>query len=820
MDPSVASSPCLSDTELSELVAGKITDEERRRAETHLASCESCSELVAAVEQTAPAPGPPDDEPVPTPAPEVAGRYNIAKLVGTGATGAVYRAWDPSLSRFVALKLLRARVEGDVTDDLLLAEAHALARLSHPNVVTIHDVGTRDGQVFLAMELARTSLRSWLREAPRSPREVLPLLRQAGEGLAAAHATGLVHRDVKPDNILLAHDGRALVTDFGLARARRTSAGVPSDAPLDEATVTSTGLLIGTPAYMAPEQLRGEVADERSDQFGYCVTLFEALTGKRPFPAKTIPELQVAVEKEQLDRSAVKRLPVWLRKILLRGLRADPDERWPSLRHLLDALAAGPPMSRTGVRLGALAGVAAVLLVASLSWGLVETARQRERAERRFADVRRLANAFLFEFDDAIQDLPGATGARRLVIQRAQEYLDSLAAEAADDLALQRELATAYVRLYEIQGGGNTNMGDTAGALVSLAKATAIREQIAATTGKDDDLAALAGVLMESSYLRSTQPEGLRDIERTIELREALAARAPGDARRQRGLANAYLSLGELLKARGQYRDALPHLRRAVATYERLHAADPTSEVDKRNAALGAKYLGSALQKTDDFPGAAEQYRRAIALDGMRVAAAPFDTQAKLDLSYSIASLANVQNTAGDHAGALAAYRQALALRQAIASADPKNATARAAVARAHHTVGRVLGDMGDGLAHIAELTRAADIYDALIAADPADTQLVARVAEVHLDLAEAHLALVLHPRTAPADAASHLGAGRSWSQRALAEMTGIRDKGASSRELEVLVRAAATVAVIDTLRATRPDLLTRSAGPTLEAGR
>ncbi|MBK8713216.1 MAG: serine/threonine protein kinase [Deltaproteobacteria bacterium] len=231
------------------------------------------------------------------------GRYSLLRCIGHGGMGVVYAAHDEELDREVAIKLLRTEIaRGD--DQRLAQEARALARLSHPNVVAIYDVGVHDQQRFIAMELvAGLDLRRWL-AAPRPLREVLRVFAAAGHGLAAAHAVGLVHRDFKPDNVLVGDDGRPRVLDFGLARPpERADTATPGKPPVlptgidpFATTFTSTGMLLGTPAYMAPEQYLGDPADARSDQFSFAVSLFHAVYGERPF-AGEIPPRARAVDR-------------------------------------------------------------------------------------------------------------------------------------------------------------------------------------------------------------------------------------------------------------------------------------------------------------------------------------------------------------------------------------------------------------------------------------------------------------------------------------------------------------------------------------------
>ncbi|MCA9694356.1 MAG: serine/threonine protein kinase, partial [Myxococcales bacterium] len=207
-------------------------------------------------------------------------RYRIVAPIGRGGFGVVYRAHDPQLDRDIALKLLRTDQSDAEARARLLREARAAARIRHPNVVAIHDADEVDGRVYIAMELIDGhSLRAWLRAEERDWREVVDVFLAAGEGLRAAHDAGIVHRDFKPDNVLIERSGRVRVLDFGLARASLQDDAAPTKAmsarteaqDLTISTVTRSGMLIGTPAYMAPEQCRGQVADARIDQFSFCV---------------------------------------------------------------------------------------------------------------------------------------------------------------------------------------------------------------------------------------------------------------------------------------------------------------------------------------------------------------------------------------------------------------------------------------------------------------------------------------------------------------------------------------------------------------------
>jgi serine/threonine protein kinase len=355
---------CLDDNVLVGLIEGRLDDAEAHRAEAHLDTCEDCRMLLAEIARSlASAPGGPGELGVLDRGATV-GRYSIQKAIGAGAVGVVYEAVDDELRRRVALKLVRPSGDDTSRDRLRIRvrrEARAMAKLAHPNVVAVYDVGAHGDAVFVTMELVDGST---LTEAlvGRDWRGVLALFREAGEGLAAAHAAGLVHRDFKPDNVLVGPDGHAKVGDFGIARAAGTGPGAGSDEGGGATLHTKTRGAVGTPAYMAPEQMRGEPVDARADVFAFCVALHEALYGSRPFAGATVGELLVAIERGAIAPAPVRtRVPTRIRSAIVRGLAASTAERTPSMRVLLDELAAAS--RRTWWPLAAVAVVAVGTLI-------------------------------------------------------------------------------------------------------------------------------------------------------------------------------------------------------------------------------------------------------------------------------------------------------------------------------------------------------------------------------------------------------------------------------------------------------------------------
>ena len=297
------------------------------------------------------------------------GRFIVLDRLGHGGMGVVHAAFDPELDRKVALKLvLPERSGGPQARARLLREAQAMARLAHPNVVAVHDVGAVDDRVWIAMEyVGGRTLTRWLAEARRSWREIVDMFAQAGKGLRAAHEAGLVHRDFKPDNVMIGDDGRARVMDFGLARAgadplAEQGTGEPTSAP----QVTQLGEVVGTPRYMAPEQWQGRVADAQADQFAFCVALWEALYGQLPFAADGVPALVTAVLAGEIRTPANSAaIPWWMRRTLRRGLAVTPMQRWPSMSALLAALDRRPRQRRLASAAIGLAGLLGATAVAT-----------------------------------------------------------------------------------------------------------------------------------------------------------------------------------------------------------------------------------------------------------------------------------------------------------------------------------------------------------------------------------------------------------------------------------------------------------------------
>ena len=362
----------MDDEALYALARGELSETELQHVEAHLQGCADCRAVLAeaarSLESRALEPGTNDAG-----GPTNIARYQVVALLGAGASGVVYRGFDPQLKRPVALKLLRPELHGRKPEqsERLLREAQAMARLSDPHVVAVYDVGLHQGMVYLVMEYVDGhTLSAWLSEAPRSLIEILRVFFDAGRGLSAAHHKGLVHRDFKPENVLVARDGRVRVTDFGLARESEAwlSERQADDQASTELYAPTRGL-VGTPAYMAPELFESGLATARSDQFAFAVALFVAIFGQHPFKAGEgigLSELITRVRAGTLQRPKLNDTrSERLFGVLERALAPTPRARFNDLSELLVALERAQ-----GKRLGGLALLLGALLALAVSVGV------------------------------------------------------------------------------------------------------------------------------------------------------------------------------------------------------------------------------------------------------------------------------------------------------------------------------------------------------------------------------------------------------------------------------------------------------------------
>jgi non-specific serine/threonine protein kinase/serine/threonine-protein kinase len=756
------------------------------------------------------------------------GPWEIVREIGRGGMGAVYEARraEGDFTRRTAVKVVRPEIATPFFVERFRKERRILAGLDHPHIARLIDAGAAsDGLPYVVLEYVEGEpLLDHCAARGLGVVERLRLFRQICAAVDYAHRNLVVHRDLKPSNILVTAEGVPKLLDFGIAKLLEPETG---SGP--QATMTQLHLL--TPEYASPEQFGGGRITTATDVYSLGVVLYELLTGRRPFYfgtsdpreiARLVGELQppkpsVRVTRPEPEPASVKpppgtpgklarRLRGDLDTIVMTAMRKEPDRRYASVGALsedvLRHLEGRPILARKdtlGYRSSRFvrrhrAGVAAGFLVAAaLAAGFVMTLHQkrvaefeRARAERRFNDVRKLAGSFLFEFHDAIQNLPGSTPARSLVVKRALQYLDSLSAESASDPGLRRELASAYQKVGEVQGeAGSANLGDTRGALRSFRKALAMREALARESPGNAELAQELGATLDSLGSTLTQTgntaAAFDTYRRALEVREKIVAADPHGVVPRRALATSYHHIAEGLVDRGEYRQALSVWRKESELFENLWKENPADKRAQRNVALGYKYLGGTLERLGNHAEALELYTRAVALDEARSAADPTGAQARIDLSFSYGARAICLLNLKDVEGALTTYRKAFAIREALAEADPKNANAQGALARAYLRIGEILEKKPDPAAALASYRKALAIEEIRSKSDPSN-----EVARVAVAVALSHQAraetLLAAARTTPiASRASHWREARATYRKSLELWVDMRSRGVLS---------------------------------------
>jgi serine/threonine protein kinase len=640
--------------------------------------------------------------PVPEPL-ERAGPYKMLREIGHGGMGTVYLAerTDEEFRKTVAVKIIRRGMDTDFVVQRFRTERQILAGLAHPNIAALLDGGTtEDGLPYFVMEYVEGKpIDRYCDERRLSLEQKLELFMRVCEAVQHAHRNLVVHRDLKPGNILVTSEGVPKLLDFGLAKVLDPSARPNETLPF---------LRFLTPAFSSPEQIKGAQIGTASDIFSLGIVLYLLLTGRPPFGAKesTFEELATAICDEQPERPGEIRRELRgdLDAIVMKALRKSPEERFASVNELRADIArhlAGlPVVAQQGTRWYHFrkfisrhrAGVATATLVGLLlSAAFVETVRQRRLAEKRFNDVRKLATSFLFEFHSAIEDLPGSTQARELVVKRAQEYLAELAQDSSRDPSLQAELATAYERLASVEGGNEANLGHEQQSLLDYTRATGIRERLYAAAPNDaESRRALSNAVRKRAFTLmelSRNDEALAEARRALSLLEGHTETAVD----LKALGIAYDAVGAASTQKGDYPAGLDYRRKELEVFERLAAGPSATPNDQRNLALGLKYVGGLLHKLDKIAEARVYDERAVQVDQKRLDAAPLDPNAKLDLAFSTGSLANDLEKLGEVDKSLALYEKSSRVAEEVYRADPANKWAEHSLETTWSVLGRAL---------------------------------------------------------------------------------------------------------------------------------
>ena len=682
------------------------------------------------------------------------GPYQILKMLGAGGMGDVYRAVraDDQYRKQVAIKLVRSGQDSEDVIRRFKNERQILAGLDHPNIAHLLDGGTTEqGTPYFVLELVEGDpIDQYCNRRQLSISGRLQLFLQVCSAVEYAHQRLIIHRDIKPGNILVTADGVPKLLDFGIAKILDHD---PATGQL-ESTLTMFRAL--TPGYASPEQIRGEAITTACDVYSLGVVLYELLAGCHPYrradstlqeianaacdtePEKpssvvlhspTLRQVVPAPTEPQLERLS-KRLRGDLDNIVLMALRKEPLRRYPSVEQFAEDIRRHldnrPVIARTDtiryraskfVRRHRVPVLASAMVAVTLVGALFVTMReariarqqaevarvQRARAEQRFNDVRTLANSLMFEVHDSIRDLPGATNARKLLVTRALEYLDSLSRESSGDPSLQHELAAAYDRLGDVLGyAGGPNLGDFTGAAQSYAKALAIRETLAAANSSD----------------RSLQGELLEE----------------------------YFRILGVLEDTGDFAGNAKILAQAQSFTQRI-AADQTDPQQQMRLAGIYYYTGRGLEKSGDFSAALENYRKAARIlepvPGLRA-------QGYLIGNYGAA--AKMLTETGQMDESLELSNKALAVLRQLSTANPTNATLRQYTADTYDLEAEALQKKGDlnGALRLERLVW--NGYNQLVKADPGNMPAHTNRAWSDLTTAE-----ILISQGHPAEALPHI---------------------------------------------------------------
>ncbi len=747
----------------------------------------------------------------------VIGSYRVEHILGSGGMGAVYLATraDQQYEKRVAVKVLRAGFAGLTARGLFLRERQILAQMDHPYIARLLDGGTlANGQPYLVLDFVEgLPLTAYCEKAEASLNDRIALFIKVCEGVSYAHQNLIVHRDLKPANILVGADGIPKLLDFGIAKLLGASSG--------SALLTQLPGAMMTPQYCSPEQLRGEAITTATDVYSLGVILYELVTGHKPYELEGLSLTSVVkkVLEEPVERPSRRksRIPADLDNIVLKALEKDPARRYRSADQLADDLRRfeqGRPVLARGNSLAYRAQkfirrhwvpvAAAAAIVASLAALAIESrnnaaeqVRLRQAADRRFQQVRQLANKFLFEFHDAIQMLPGSTPARRLVVKTALEYLDGLTRDRPSDVQLLAEAATAYERVGDVQGNSYfANLGDTAGALASYQKALEFRQRVPrnnSLTWRDwisshiklGDIASQQGQTEESARrynqaialaaqapgedrllldinvkallrradlrekLNQARPS-LADLERARELTEKLRDLDPAKPLHLSELSIIWNKIGRIRHNLGDPAGYIEARRKGLEQANRAVAMDSANQVFLRSKMISHLGLGDALAmpaagKLRDLDAALVQLKQALDAAETIRRMDPENTQANTDAAIVWSQIGLWHEDKEQWPQAVVAHRKSLAIVQELARRNPQSLGFQKDVADYRQRVGASLAEIPDYENSLKEMRASLDTFEKLGAKDPSDHDITILRLQAWRDLGEI-LRLSGHP--------------------------------------------------------------------------
>ena len=722
--------------------------------------------------------------------------YRILRLIAEGGMGEVYLAEDRELNRKVAIKLTRSHLK---SRDLLRRfqnERRILANLQHPNIAQLCEAGaTPDGQPFFVMEyIEGLTIDKFVADHQLTIPERLRLFRTVCSAVSYAHQNLVVHRDIKPGNILVRENGEPKLLDFGIARLLEEDNTENVDA-----TVTMFRAL--TPQYASPEQIRGAPVTTASDVYSLGVVLYEILTGRRPYRVtqQTADEIARAVcDQEPAKPSSLRAdAEIWgygdtekkhtyasprrgvspsalrgdLDNIVLKALRKEPERRYSSVEQFSEDIRRhldGLPVTATAdtlayrttkfIKRHKFGMAAATVIIMILTAGIITTSvaarrarLQSARAEQRFNQVRELAHSVLFDYHDAIASLPGSTPVRERLVKDALKYLDDLASDPSNSPALQRELATAYLKVGDVQGRPYApNLGHTDDALASYQKALKILETVSDSSASDRDLKRELATVYErigNIHLRKGNFDAAFEVNvQALRIRQDLLAADQSDSIGRREVADSYLYVGDALQAKCSaeqcLRDALADQQRALQIRQALADENPNDLELKRGVAQAHMRIGfrmaslASLTKEKDYTRQwLDEDRAALAITRELVAANRTNAIDRRNLADELMATANAQIENNDHAGALSGYTESLEIFKALAASDPTNSEAQRDLGFIYLRLGALSRQTGKTDSAREYYAHALEVVQQLLAQGLSDEEDLATGAVIYVDL-------------------------------------------------------------------------------------